>query len=140
MTMMMVHRCSITQCAFEGKRVQFTFTFSSTADRTIMSSNNANDRKRKPTNIVPDTVPSNDGRNPKERKARKVSTNAASLMAEPPPLVIENAAAASAVSTANEDEESIQSTAAEHEESIENVGKMIQDQCQSRRCSRRAVA
>jgi hypothetical protein len=92
-----------------------------------MSSNNANDRKRKPTNIVPDTVPSNDGRNPKERKARKVSTNAASLMAEPPPLVIENAAAASAVSTANEDEESIQSTAAEHEESIENVGKMIQD-------------
>jgi hypothetical protein len=50
--------------------------FDSAAERN-MPSNNAKDRKRKPTNIS-EAVSSNDGENPNEesKKARRVSTNA----------------------------------------------------------------
>jgi hypothetical protein len=96
-----------------------------------MSSNDANDRKRKPTNIVPETVSINDDENPKESKARKVSTNASASTAAPlqvdTPVATENATPANTASTATEHEESIKSTAAEREESMKDVGKMIQD-------------
>jgi hypothetical protein len=83
-----------------------------------MSSNDANDRKRKPTYIVPASVPSNDdGRNPKEKKARRVSTtnasasNAASLQVDAFVAAIANTVPA----------------ATEDEESIESIGALIQD-------------
>jgi hypothetical protein len=80
----------------------------------------ASDRKRKPTTI-PDTVSSNNGRNPKERKARRVSaTNAsastAAFLQVDTPVVTENAATVNTASAATEDEVSIAS-----------IGKMIQD-------------
>ena len=86
-----------------------------------MSSDGANDRKRKPTNIVPETVPSTDYRNPKERKARRVNTTnasastAASVKMETP-VAIETATTVNDVSAATEDEEEIKS-----------IGNMIQD-------------
>jgi hypothetical protein len=83
-----------------------------------MSSNDANDRKRKPTYIVPASVPSNDdGRNPKEKKARRVSTtnasasNAASLQVDAFVAAIANTVPA----------------ASEDGASIESMGIMIQD-------------
>jgi hypothetical protein len=88
-----------------------------------MSSNNMNDRKRKPKTI-PETVSSNDeGQNPKERKALKASTNASAstaaiLQVDTPPVATENAAAANAASI-------------EHEESIPSIGKMVEDLCHS---------
>jgi hypothetical protein len=51
-------------------------SFNSASDRT-MPYNDANDRKRKPTTI-PETVSNNHDENPKEGKARKVSTTNAS--------------------------------------------------------------
>ena len=85
-----------------------------------MSSNDANKRKRKPT-AIPETVSNNDDQNPKERKARRVSTSnalASSTVAlrVDTPAMTEDAVAANALSTATEDEEPIQS-----------VGKIIQD-------------
>jgi hypothetical protein len=131
------HWCSInTICAFKGKRLYYyTLSFSSAA-RT-MSSNDASDhdRKRKPTNIIPETVSSNNGRNPKKRKARRVSTTnalvstaASSLRVDTPARpVTDSATTANAVSAASKYEESIQSTAAEHEESMKSLGALIQD-------------
>jgi hypothetical protein len=87
-----------------------------------MSSNNANDRKRKPT-MIPETVSSNDERNPKEgsKKARRASTNApvstaASLQVDTP-VATENAATATTVPSAAE----------KQEEAIESIGVLIQD-------------
>jgi hypothetical protein len=82
-----------------------------------MSFNDASDRKRKPTNIVPETVSSNDeGRNPKERKSRRVSTDASASTAASLQVVTENAAAANTASAATE-----------HEDLTRSIGKMIED-------------
>jgi hypothetical protein len=80
-----------------------------------MSSNDADSRKRKPTNIVPASVPSNEDHNPMERKARRVSTDASASNAAPL-QVNAFAATANTVSAATEDEESIKS-----------IGALIQD-------------
>jgi hypothetical protein len=85
-----------------------------------MSSSHENGRKRKPTNI-PETVSSTDDQNPKERKARRVSTRNASAstadsLQDDKLVAIENATTANAVSAATETEESIQS-----------IGALIQD-------------
>jgi hypothetical protein len=81
-----------------------------------MSSNDAKGRKRKPTTI-PETISSNDGRNPNEErnKARRVNTtNAPASTADSLQETTENATTAKTEST-------------EHEDSIESIGLMIQD-------------
>jgi hypothetical protein len=79
-----------------------------------MSPNNGmNDRKRKQTTI-PETVFSNDeGQNPRDRRARRVSTTNAT-----PVVKTENAATANTASI-------------EHEKMISSIGKMIEDLCLS---------
>jgi hypothetical protein len=83
-----------------------------------MSSRNANGRKRKPATIPETVFSDDDGRNPKERKARRVSTTNASVSAaaSDTPVATENATTANTTSAATDDGESIQS-----------IGKMIQD-------------
>jgi hypothetical protein len=83
-----------------------------------MSSNNAKDRKRKPT-TMPDTVSSK--KESKKIRIRRVSTrastsDAASLQVDTP-AVTEKANTSSTTS----------STTVNHEESIQTIGKMIQD-------------
>jgi hypothetical protein len=87
-----------------------------------MSFNDANERKRKPT-IIPDTVSSNSGRNPKEqsKKARKASTKASPSTAAS--LQVDTPVAAEEAAT----EIIVFSAADEQEESIERIGALIQD-------------
>jgi hypothetical protein len=98
-----------------------------------MSSNDANDRKRKPT-IISETVSSSDGRNPKEgsKKARIVSKNvtestAASLPLDTPEVTenvaTANAAAAAAAATTTD----AAATAPKQDVSIERIGALIRD-------------
>jgi hypothetical protein len=85
-----------------------------------MSSNDANDRKRKSTKIQ-DTVPGNDGRNSNEEsnKARRVSTSSSASNAASPQVdtPVKTETTANTVSTATKNEESIQIS----------LGKMVRD-------------
>jgi hypothetical protein len=83
-----------------------------------MSSNDVNDRKRKPTKIAPASVSSNDDELPKESKACKVSTtSAAASLQVYTPVATEETTTKNAVSAATEDEGEL----------IKFIGKMIQD-------------
>jgi hypothetical protein len=84
-----------------------------------MSSNDANDRKRKQT-IIPEIVTSNDGRNPKEgrKKARRVSKNVTELTTASLPLdTSEVTAKATTATTA--------AAAPKQDVSIERIGALI---------------
>jgi hypothetical protein len=84
-----------------------------------MSSNDANDRKRKPTK-TPDSVSSNDGQIPNEEsnKARRVSTSASA--SNTASLQVDTSAATEKANTAN-------TASTEHEELVQSVGALIQD-------------